>query len=67
MIDSQTPNATLEDRKFYLKVLRADARFRNKNTGRRNFCHDVLYRKHYVERIIMLRKAIRYEERHMQS
>jgi len=56
--DSQTPDATLEQRQFWLKALRAAARYRHPTTKRQHFCHEPLYRGHYVRRIVMLRKAI---------
>jgi hypothetical protein len=58
-VDTETPNATREDRLRYLAVLRAAVRYRNPSTGRRHFCHSMPYRPHYLRRLLELRAVLR--------
>jgi hypothetical protein len=58
-VDTETPNATREDRLRYLAVLRAAVRYRNPSTGRRHFCHSMPYRPHYLRRLLELRTVLK--------
>lgn len=46
MMDTETPDATREDRLLYLRAFRAVIRYRDEQTGRRHFCHLMPYRPH---------------------
>jgi hypothetical protein len=59
-LDTETPNATREDRLRYLQILRAAVRYRNQSTGRRHFCHLMPYRPHYLRRLLELRAILRW-------
>jgi hypothetical protein len=58
-LDTETPNATREDRLRYLQILRAAVRYRNPSTGRRHFCHLMPYRPHYLRRLLELRAVLK--------
>jgi hypothetical protein len=60
--DTETPNATREDRLRYLGVLRAAVRYRNPSTGRRHFCHSMPYRPHYLRRLLELRAVLKWTD-----
>jgi hypothetical protein len=59
-LDTETPNATREDRLRYLEILRAAIRYRNPSTGRRHFCHGLPYRPLYLRRLLELRALLRW-------
>lgn len=58
-MDTETPNATMEDRRLYLRAFRAAIRYRDQQTGRRHFCHLMPYRPHFLRRVLELRRVLR--------
>lgn len=41
-----------------LAANRSAARYRNKETGLRHFCHEPIFRQHFVTDIVLLRREI---------
>jgi hypothetical protein len=53
-----------DDWKLWLGAFRKAARYRNPETGRRHFAHDPTYRKHFVLRILELRRRLKSRGAH---
>ena len=58
-MDTETPDATMEDRRLYLRSFRAVIRYRDQQTGRRHFCHSMPYLPHFLRRVLELRRVLK--------